>query len=178
MIKNKFSTETLVIGVTILLAKTSGKMSFFQLLAISKTLWKVRLHSWMLIKMHLLTPKLIIFLTIFPYFKISRSSTRCHLQEELLHLYKVHKDDFFFNFCLLWLLPNFSFQTWNLHVKHKFIFISGHLSPTSFYHNSKNGQTVSDLLNDNARSEPTIYFLTCVQQWIFLVNKQNYSIPI
>ena len=56
--------------------------------------------------------------------------------------------------------------------------MSGHLSSTSFYHNSKNGQTVSDLLNDNARSEPTIYFLTCVQQWILLVNKQNYSIPI
>ena len=54
----------------------------------------------------------------------------------------------------------------------------GHLPSTSFYHNSKNGQTVSDLLNDNARSEPTIYFLTCVQQWILLVNKQNYSIPI
>ena len=38
MIKNKYSTETLVIGVTKLLVKTNGKMSFFQLLAISKTL--------------------------------------------------------------------------------------------------------------------------------------------
>ena len=74
------------------------------------------------------------------------------------------------------MLLNSSFQTWSLHVKHKFIFISGHLSSTSFCHNSKNSQTVSDLLNDNARSESTIYFLTC-SIMNFPVNRQNIQYP-